>query len=148
MIKLRLKLVEHMNFTRSEQTNLDMLAKRLADLNMTRSDVVCLVSKDDRQYVFAWLPRVVDFAAYDRRLPRERHNGKLRKATVMAYVTVKMRITHGTWDILMLQNYANDVGIELDGIKRFEEIIGIVKRQVSNIIPLTSARVQTRKAVR
>jgi hypothetical protein len=35
--------------------------------------------------------------------------------------SLRMRISGGYWNPLMLQNYANEVGIELEGIKRFEE---------------------------
>lgn len=36
--------------------------------------------------------------------------------------SLKMRVSGGYWNPLMLQNYANDLGIELEGIKRFEEV--------------------------
>ncbi len=35
--------------------------------------------------------------------------------------SLKMRISGGHWNPLLLANYASDVGIELEGIRRFEE---------------------------
>lgn len=34
----------------------------------------------------------------------------------------KLRLGAGTWSPYMLQNYANAVGLNLQGIKRFEEV--------------------------
>lgn len=38
--------------------------------------------------------------------------------------SMKLRVSGGYWNPLMLQNYANEIGIELEGIKRFEELFG------------------------
>ena len=35
--------------------------------------------------------------------------------------TMRLRVRGGRWNPLMLQNYANDVGLELVGIRRYEE---------------------------
>ena len=36
--------------------------------------------------------------------------------------SLKLRVSGGRWHPLMLANYANEVGIDLDGIKKFEEV--------------------------
>lgn len=41
---------------------------------------------------------------------------------IAVYDSRRWRIKSGTWHPFMLANYAADVGIELVGIKRFEEI--------------------------
>jgi hypothetical protein len=43
--------------------------------------------------------------------------------------TLRFRVSGGYWNPLMLANYASEVGIELEGIKRFEEAFAARKER-------------------
>lgn len=107
--RLRLKGVIMCSFQRSEVTNLDLYRQEPhypGDLK--KGEAFLLVSKMGNQVVFIFRDPVfsfgVGFAA--RRVTDSR----------------RLRLDGGTWSPYMLQNYANEVGLHLVGLKRFETI--------------------------
>jgi hypothetical protein len=64
------------------------------------------ISKTGNQVVFIFRDPEVDFNGVSRRVVDSR----------------RLRLGSGTWNPYMLQNYANSVGIKLEGIKSFEQI--------------------------
>lgn len=110
---MRLRFVQTCSFVRNELTNfMEVLAKhpefsRDGIAKLKRDDVVLLISKMGNQLVFL---HGFDFIE---------RSGK-KQHTVLR--SLKLRLSgRGTWDPLMLSEYAKDVGIKLDGIKAFED---------------------------
>lgn len=111
---MRLKLIADANFQYSEAENLKDVLKKNPSVTMTPADVVLLVSRSKDQMVFMHRPTELNLET----LP----GAGARKGTAIAYHSERVRLSRSTWNPLMLQNYANSVGIELDGLRRFEEI--------------------------
>lgn len=106
----KLVLIEHCDFRCSEWTNLQRVLKKNR-LKLGKSDIVAMVSGTGKQIVFCY--------AHDR-FKYEDHRGAAKPTGVVQ--SVRYRITGtGTWSPKMLANYAKAVGIDLIGIKRFEE---------------------------
>jgi len=100
---MRLRYIERADFRKSEQTNFVEVQRR-QKLELGAKDVVMLISTKGNQLVF-----VHGFDQYQ--------NGVTRQILR----SERLRLTSGTWNPLMLANYAESVGIKIDGIKRFEE---------------------------
>lgn len=116
---MRLRVIQVADFRRSEKTNFDRFwrkRRRLNVLSLGPDDVVCFISQSHDQVVFVWKPAPVDLG---------KHRGKAREGLVVR--SQRLRLTPYVWEPLMLQNYANKMGIKLDGIKRFEEIMKKVR---------------------
>lgn len=106
-VKLRLKGVVACDFSRSEATNLN-LYRREAHFpgELQPGEAFLFVARSGNQVLFLFSGQQVDFA------------GVLRQVTDSR----RLRLGKGSWSPYMLQNYANSVGLELVGIKRFEQI--------------------------
>lgn len=111
---MRLKLIADANFQYSEAENLKDVLKKNPSVSLSPSDVVCLVSKSKDQLVFMHRPTELNLSALQ--------GGGARKGTAIAYHSERVRLSRSTWNPLMLQDYANSVGINLDGLQRFEAI--------------------------
>lgn len=104
--KVRLRLIAQVNFRKSEATNYNehdsagTLPPRMAP-----GDVVCFLSKRRDQLVFV--------------TPRTEH--RLNGHPIQVLASRRLRISGGHWEPLMLQNYADEVGLEIEGLKRYEE---------------------------
>src|ERR1700690_4091723 len=101
---MRLRFVEEVSFGKSEQTNfLEFSAKNesLAK-NLSSEDAILFVSKTGNQLVF-----IHGFTVLD------------SKTKVLS--SRRLRLSGGKWNPLRLANYATEVGVTLDGIKRFEQ---------------------------
>lgn len=107
---MRLKYIDTCSFQRSESTNFRMLAKK-NKWNLGKDEVACLVSKTGDQIVFVYGEGVA-------------------KNVGLRGVEVEHPVVHSTrlrlddrrkWTPTMLVNYAEEVGLKLDGLKRFEE---------------------------
>jgi hypothetical protein len=107
---MRLKLVATVDFRQNEATNFDALMKE-HQMRLTSDEVVCMLSTNKRQIVFVYRPKEIAVSRYGN-----------RDGTATAYHSEKLRLSRSTWEPLMLQNYAQEVGITLDGIRRFEDI--------------------------
>lgn len=113
MERKRLRAIIEVSFVKSEMTNFEeaFQSKKYRDLilQMDRSDILCFISKQHNQLVFL--------------------RGFTKVSTVGASWIVlfsqRMRIRRGPgfsdeFEPTMLANYARDCGIELIGIKLFE----------------------------
>jgi hypothetical protein len=115
MLRLRLRAIIEVSFVKSEETNFDALwfSKEWGALirSLDRGDVICLASKMKNQLVFV--------------------HGYTRVVTSgerpwMVLFSQRMRIKRGSgisdeFETQMLGSYARDCGIELIGLKLFEE---------------------------
>lgn len=102
---MKLKLIAEANFRKGEHTNFAELNRKEA-FDLKPGEVVCLVSKTGNQLCFVYAPKDV--------------SGTQRKNIVLR--SEKLRLTHGgTWNPLLLTAYAKIVGIELDGLKHFQD---------------------------
>lgn len=110
---MRLKHVEKVSFRASEQTNWLAFSKTHRDiaLSLRKDDVVCFLSQTENQLVF-----IHGFDAW------EDETGRV----VQVLSTRRLRI-NTRWNPLMLANYAAQVGLELEGLKRFEEFYKSLK---------------------
>lgn len=111
-MRLRLRLVKVVDFRFSERTNFDIETKR-HKLELKSGEVVCFISLGRDQIIFVSQPRQMEVP----------EGTKLRKAGPPQVLdSRRLRIEGGVWSRLMMQNYANEVGIEIDGFRRLEEI--------------------------
>jgi len=98
---MRLRLIERVDFRKSELSNyLEHVKDK--DKKLGKDDVALFISQSGNQLVF-----VYGFTDMD------------EKKKVLR--SERLRITGGTWNPLMLQNYAERVGLHLDGLRRFEQ---------------------------
>jgi hypothetical protein len=104
---LRLKLVAEVDFRKSEVTNWTELAKKgMIARHLGENEVVLLVNKKRTQIVFVSAAKA---------WPGRKH-------AISIVHSRRLRITSGgSWNPLMLNNYAEEVGISLIGLKRFED---------------------------
>lgn len=107
MIAMRLKLIETVDFRKNEATNYAEVQKKYR-LDLGRDDVICFFSIKRNQVVFVHRP-----------ISTETRSGLA--ATVCS--SVKLRLSRGMLDALMIQNYANEVGIHLINLPRMEEFL-------------------------
>lgn len=100
---MRLREIVTASFCFSEATNYS----RYVTYKLGPGDVVCLVSMTGNQLAFVYRP--IDVLSKDHGWNQE----VLR--------SVRLRLSRGTWNPLMLTEYARRVGLKLDGLKRFAE---------------------------
>ena len=107
MLRIKLKAIwMGADFRYSERTNYNNFTRMPQFPSMLRANEAFLfVSKSGNQLV--WLLNQQDI------------NGKVK--TVEVTDSRRWRLTGGTWNPLMVANYAKEVGIELIGIKTFEQ---------------------------
>lgn len=106
-VKLRLKGVVTCDFSRSEVSNLNIYRREghfPGELQV--GEAFLFVARSGNQVLFMFADQQVDFEGVSRQVTDSR----------------RLRLGKGTWSPYMLQNYANSVGLELVGIKRFEQI--------------------------
>lgn len=103
---MRLKYIATVSFQKSEATNFLEVSKK-RKWRLDENDVVCFISRGQDQIVFI---HVLGAALSDR-------SGALHKVVH----SERLRLLSGSWNPLMLANYASEVGIKLDGVKRFEQ---------------------------
>ena len=98
-------VVLHADFRKNESTLWDAWFKK-HKTKLRANEVVLFVSGSREQLLFVQRVSEIDGA---------RVRGKVLD-------TRRWRIAGGTWSPDMLQNYANEVGLHFEGIKRFEEL--------------------------
>jgi hypothetical protein len=111
---MRLKYIVQADFRKNEYTNFlehhvikrgKKIEKRIA---LKPGEVACLVASSGKQVVFVYNP---DRVAED--------DGEAERFVLHSE---RLRLTAGgQWDPLMLGNYAAQVGIQLEGIRLFEQ---------------------------
>ena len=121
-LKLRLKLIATVNFTYSEAENFKDVMKKNPGVHLGPGDVVLLQSQSGGQMVFMYRPVDLNFETME--------CAGARRGGATAYKSVRLRLSRSTWNPLMLQDYANEVGLELEGLRRFAEIMGETKQPV------------------
>jgi hypothetical protein len=113
MKTLRLRYIDAVDFRASEMTNYMLALRKQPSLGRFKSnDAVLFLSKKRDQLIFVYGFFMTNGEDGVRRFLRSE----------------RLRLDGGTWDALMLQNYANDVGIRLEGIKTFEEHLKAAKK--------------------
>lgn len=113
--RLRLKGVITCSFVRSEATNLDLYRKSGHYPGpLKNGEAFLFISKSGNQIIFIFKSISLEVAGQHRR-----GDGTTNRTVIDSR---KLRLDGGTWHPYMLQNYANAVGIDLIGLKRFEQI--------------------------
>jgi hypothetical protein len=103
---MRLRYIYRGDFRKSEHTLFNLVSAEVKDLKLNEGDCVLLLSHSGKLLKFVYGMK-------------ELQNGE---KTVKILPSQTYRITSGgTWNPLMLKNYASAVGIELQGLKRFED---------------------------
>lgn len=101
---MRLRYIEAVDFRKSEYHNFMDIQKR-AKLDLSKDDCILLISHGGNQLIF-----VYGFANLQ--------NGYSGRQVLRSE---RYRLLRGTWEPMMLADYAEQVGIKLEGIKKFEE---------------------------
>lgn len=104
---MRLRLIRSVTFGRSEDTNYEAVKSGLRGIKLDRYDVVLLVSKTESQVMFVYQPTEIELRPG-------------RKSEVLRSIRLRLR-GKGAWNPYMIANYAEEVGIKLEGIKTFQE---------------------------
>jgi hypothetical protein len=109
----RLRFVGSADFRKNEVTMYREAEQEGAlPAGLKAGDVVAFVSTSRDQIVFVSPPY------------QHLENGR----EVRLYASRRLRISSGRWNPLMLQNYADEVGLQLLGLKRFEEHYETMRR--------------------
>ncbi len=95
--------VTEASFSKSEATRFMELPPEIRD-RLSGNGAVCFLSKSGNQIEFVYAAADIDGTG-------ER----------FALLSAKCRLSRGGWNPLMLQNYANQVGLRLENIKSFEK---------------------------
>ncbi len=103
--KVKLVEIKEANFRQSEATNFAKLPKSRRE-SLKNGEAICFVSRMGNQLVF--VHKGGEFG--------KTVQGKERR---VVYST-RLRLTRGTWNPIMLADYADEVGLELLGLKKFE----------------------------
>ncbi len=105
---MRIKRVVEADFRRSDLGVFERFFQKNRGFveSLNKDDVIVFVSKAGNQLLFIHGFSTVETAARDARL---------------ILPSVKYRIIRGSWNPLMLRNYAEAAGLSIDGLKLFEE---------------------------
>ena len=109
MKELRLKLIAHVDFRKSPETNWDELKKARKIPPLKKGEGILLISKTGNLMQF--VTPVIEFDTV---------NTANREVSVAIQSSQRFKIRGGTWSPLMLANYAEEAGYTIVGIKRFE----------------------------
>lgn len=113
MIKVKLVEIKEADFRLSEASNFAKIPKGRRE-SLKFGEAICFISRTGNQIVF--VHRSDDMGKTAR--------GKERR---VVYST-RLRLTRGSWSPDMLANYADDVGLQLIGLKRFETLHAKLRR--------------------
>jgi hypothetical protein len=117
---LRLRLIRTVTFARSEATNYDTYKGELRGVKLGREDVVLFMSLTQNQVAFVYAPHSIETSPG-------------RFTEVLRSARFRLRGRAG-WNPLMIANYASEVGIKLDGLKRFEEHYDKLRREAARSV--------------
>lgn len=109
LINLKLRVIEmEADFRFSERTLFVKFREKNTGVFLAPDDCVAFVSRTGNQIVFVYNSR--DFECQG-------------EAAIKVTTSVRIRIDQRrAWNPLMLQNYANEAGINLVGLKRYEQL--------------------------
>lgn len=108
MIDVSLKEIYQASFNRSEMTNYRVW-KKTKHRELSNGEALCIVSMLGNQLVWVWKPLVIKAGMYE----TERE----------VFLSVRIRIDSKSawWEPGMLQHYAEQVGLNLVGLKTYAE---------------------------
>lgn len=104
-LRVRLRHVAEVSFRKSEATNFRELKAEVRDV-LKGNDAVCFISKSRNQVQFVWGEDSI----------------KSGRHVVPVISSAKLRLPkRGEFSGLMLGNYAQKVGLEIEGLKLFQQ---------------------------
>jgi hypothetical protein len=116
---LRLRYIETVDFRASEHTNYLLAIRKYPYLaKLKPKDAVLLISRKRDQLIFVYGFGITTGLRGVRRYLRSE----------------RLRLENGSWDPLMLQNYAEEAGIFLEGIKTLEEHLKAAKKAMKSAV--------------
>lgn len=122
LLRVRLRYIMRGDFRKSEETLNNEAMKEIRDLKLGKNDAICMLSSSGKvmRFVFGFLE--------DDMIDARGNIVQDKRTKILP--SRQYRITqHGTFNPLMLANYAEAMGLELTEIKRFESY---VKEEVRN----------------
>jgi hypothetical protein len=111
-LKLRLRYIHHASFAKNEATLFEEVRAIVARLALMDDDCILLVSLGGKVIRFVF--DLEDGMNVDR-------SGNVRGRTKVLKSLSYRIVGRGTFNPLMIANYAAEVGVELAGLKRLEE---------------------------
>lgn len=109
---MRLRLVYQGNFTKNEATLFEEAMKENKGVHLGPDDCVLLVSRSGKILKFVFRPEETSYV---------RFNGKNGKMTTVLESETYRITGPGRWNPLLLANYAKEVDIDLENVKKFEQ---------------------------
>jgi len=109
---MRLRVIAHMDFRKNEHTLYNEVMESYPKLRFKTDDCVCMISGNGKIVRF-----VFGFTKLEALIKR----GKVSSTTQVLSSRVHRITGYGIWNPLMLQNYANAVGLEIEGLKSFAQ---------------------------
>lgn len=125
LLRVRLRHIMRGDFRKSEETLTNEVMKEVRELKLGKSDAICMLSSNGKimRFVFGFLE--------DDMIDAKGNTVQDRRTKILP--SRQYRITqHGTFNPLMLANYAEAMGIELAEIKRFESYVKQEVRDAAN----------------
>lgn len=119
---VRLRRVAQADFRKNEKTMFESLPAKVRK-SLKLNDAVCFISGTGNQIVFVYGFTEVGTTKPSNPIYKPRRYGIV--------TSVRLRLTGSNWNPLMLQNYAESCGIELIGIKRFEEHYAKLRKETA-----------------
>jgi hypothetical protein len=92
---MKFKMFEKVSFRLSEQTSYDLITRRKLSFSQRHDEVVVLLSQSEDQLVFV-------------------HGYTPIEGGARVLGSHRLRLTKGTWDVLKLKEYAEQVGLKVD----------------------------------
>lgn len=107
---MKLKLMATVNFQRTEAENFLAVMKANPHVVLSTNDVVLMVSMAKDQMVFMHPRKEIDVSKYGH-----------RRGMAHLYHSERVRLDRSSFDWRMLQEYAEEAGLVLDGFKKLAE---------------------------
>lgn len=109
---MRIRYIYRGSFNKSEVTLFNEAMTEAGEhLSLGHDDCILLVSQTQKMLCFVWRPQETS------RKMANGSNGKI--STVVSSQRYRIQ-DGGTWNPLMLANYAAQIGVEVEGIRKFE----------------------------
>ncbi len=106
--RVNLRFCKVVDFRKSEKTSFYELPKVEREAMRSSNEAICFISGRGDQVVFVYQPASVS---------------PLDGTPIDVLPSSRLRLGRNRWNRYMLQNYANEVGLELVGLPRFEKIL-------------------------
>lgn len=106
---MKLRYIHEGDFRKNEHTNY-LEAVKKGRVKLGANDVIAVLNSRRTMIRFVWSAVEIDYT------PKR---GEVRSVNVIG--SRMLRLLSGHWEPLMLANYAGEVGIKLDGLKKFQD---------------------------